>query len=201
MIKRSYLGKRGKPSFRAEEEDGEPPKKKKKKGKKIKRGHKAKGPNKSKKGKEPNNNNGSSNNSGSNSRKWKPKGNQGNTGESLVPTLSFVDSFNAGLLSTDAIARVASVGLDVSSSVELAGRPPSGRISCCLPAWELVTNDKWVLDIIKEGYKVSFKSLPDVPSFAPNPPTDAAGEAVLDTEVAAMLEKHAIRQVPGNDDG
>lgn len=88
-----------------------------------------------------------------------------------------------------AIQIVASTGLDIASINRLASLPPAGRISKNPIAWHIVTDDKWVLDIIKDGYKIQFLATPRTPQRAPNPPTDSAGKLVLDKEVEAMLQR------------
>ena len=97
--------------------------------------------------------------------------------------MSFGGAMVQGLISPTALDKVRSVGLDVDSVTRLAGLPPAGRIAQCPEAWHLVTQDKWVLDIIKDGYKVQFLTLPKVPMSAANPPTDFAGKLELDQEV------------------
>ena len=101
----------------------------------------------------------------------------------------------------EALAMVVATGLSLESALELASFPIGGRIAKCPQAWELVTNNHWVLDIVHNGYKVQFVSLPHTPMVTPNVPTDTAGRAILDSEVEAMLAKKAIRLVTGGEEG
>ena len=96
---------------------------------------------------------------------------------------------------------VQAAGFGLHIALELAKSPIGGRISQVPQTWGMVTDDKWVLDIVSEGYRVPFVSIPPTPMNSPNPPTDYAGRKVLDSEVEAMLRKGAIRQVAPNLDG
>ena len=92
----------------------------------------------------------------------------------------------------EAMAKVGGAGLDITTVKRLSVIPIGGRIAHSPAAWRTVTTDQWVLNIIDEGYKVQFVTLPETPRMAPNPPTDEAGVMVLDGEVEAMLSKGTI---------
>ena len=96
---------------------------------------------------------------------------------------------------------MAQTGLNVNWAINVAKIPPAGRIMRCAQAWHIITEDKWVLDIMREGYRVPFTSFPNTPTFMPNPPTDSKGEAVLDKEVESMIYKGATRLIEHNSDG
>ena len=38
--------------------------------------------------------------------------------------------------------------------------PVGGRLTHFLKDWEQITQDKWVLEIVKQGYKLEFKTIP-----------------------------------------
>ena len=136
------------------------------------------------------------------------KGSSSKTGQSLtLPLLSpsdsertFLSLATGGYFVPEALAIVRSVGLDIESAKRIALLPIGGRISKCPETWHNITRDNWVLEIISQGYKVQFLSIPYTPMRAPNPPTDADGKAVLDAEVEAMLAKGAIREVTPSKD-
>ena len=86
-----------------------------------------------------------------------------------------------------AISMIANAGLIVSKAVAVAASPIVGPIARCLSAWQAITKDKWVLRVVRDGYRLQFKSrLPPTPHRVANLPTDAAGAAVLDFEVDQM---------------
>ena len=75
--------------------------------------------------------------------------------------------------------------------------PVGGRLSQFLPEWESLTNDQWVLEIIREGYKLPFVTPPDL-SLQPletHVPRDRSQEALLREEIQALLDKQAIEEI------
>ena len=122
----------------------------------------------------------------------------------VTSTMTKPASFTEFLQQPDvskARAMILKAGLNFDSAVNLGRLPIGGRISKCPEAWQHITTDRWVLDIVHFGYKVQFLSTPHTPREAPNPRTGEEGRAILDKEVQAMLEKGAIRPVPCNKDG
>ena len=96
---------------------------------------------------------------------------------------------------------LADAGLSLATAVSAAASPIAGRIARCWSAWKTITKDRWVLNIIRDGYKLQFKSqLPPTPHRVANWPTDAAGAAILDFEVKQMLAKGAINVVESSED-
>ena len=115
--------------------------------------------------------------------------------------LSFVSAFAMGVFSLLALSKLASAGMSVANALHVAASPIAGRIARCLPAWQTITRDKWVLKVVRDGYKLQFKSrLPPTPHRVANLPTDAAGSAILDHEVDQMLAKEAIHVVESSED-
>ena len=70
-----------------------------------------------------------------------------------------------------------------------------GRVSFCLDNWQSITQDPWVLSVVKEGYQIEWVSKPCqmVPPFQPTfrPEMNALG----DKEVQEMVLKGAIIEV------
>ena len=115
--------------------------------------------------------------------------------------LSFASAFAQGVFSMLALSMIANAGLIVSKAVAVAATPIAGRIARCLSAWQAITKDKWVLRVVRDGYRLQFKSqLPPTPHRVANLPVDAAGAAVLDYEVDQMLAKTAIHAVESSED-
>ena len=115
--------------------------------------------------------------------------------------LSFVSAFAQGVFSWLALSMIANAGLSVAKAVSVAASPIAGRIARCLSAWQTITKDRWVLNVVRDGYKLQFKSrLPPTPHRVANLPTDTAGAAILDFEVKQMLAKRAIHVVESSED-
>ena len=57
-----------------------------------------------------------------------------------------------------ALSMLANAGLSVAKAVSVAAVPIAGRITRCLSAWQTITRDKWVLNMVRYGYKLQFKS-------------------------------------------
>ena len=70
--------------------------------------------------------------------------------------------------------------------------PTPGRISHCLPAWEIISTDEWVLRVVRHGYKLQFKhGPPSTPYHGRNPPATPEAKDILDDEAAAVVSKGA----------
>ena len=75
--------------------------------------------------------------------------------------------------------------------------PVGGRLSQFLPAWESLTSDQWILEIVREGYKLPFVTPPRL-SLEPletHVPRDRSQEALLREEIQALLDKQAIEEI------
>ena len=73
--------------------------------------------------------------------------------------------------------------------------PPGGRLRFFLPAWQKVTSDPWVLSAV-EGVCLPWICQPYQPRWPSVRKFPADQEAVLQEEVAALLEKQAIMEIP-----
>ena len=100
-----------------------------------------------------------------------------------------------GFFSLLAVQLVSSTGLCLDNIPSLHIKPIGGRLRYCLEAWQLLTNNSWVCNVIKEGYKIPLKYFPCQKNPPQNPSVNADAEKVLDDEAAALLIKHAIRVV------
>ena len=86
--------------------------------------------------------------------------------------------------------------------------PRPNKIGGCLaphwPIWEEKGADAWVVEVLKEGYRIPFLA---EPPLAPHPipfnsygPASIKGQA-LEREVASLLEMEAVERVPSPDPG
>ena len=99
------------------------------------------------------------------------------------------------------IDAVINSGLDISLAMKVASDKTPGRITACKQNWEVVSNDKWVLNVVNNGYSLSFKAgPPKTPFIGRNPPSDKEARAILDKEAAAIVEKGAASIVEHSSD-
>lgn len=76
--------------------------------------------------------------------------------------------------------------------------PVGGRLRFFLSHWEKITDDQWVLSVIKEGYKIEFNQIPPKTGIKKtNVP--AKNLDILNMEVKSLIEKGAVEHVPLND--
>ena len=93
-----------------------------------------------------------------------------------------------------------SVGLSVTSAITASCKPIAGRIKSCLDSWHKITCSSWVLQVVREGYRLQFKCRrPELPFRVKNLPTTNEGASVLDFEVQQMLLKKAIHVVKSSE--
>ena len=76
--------------------------------------------------------------------------------------------------------------------------PVGGRLHRFAGSWDLITSDRWVLDTITRGYALEFTSTPPSDMLhRPTPiPTDPLKRLALEKEIAALLQKGAVRVTP-----
>ena len=70
--------------------------------------------------------------------------------------------------------------------------PVGARILHFAEAWESITQDQWVLQIVREGYVIPFRHKPPL-SLSPIPFT--SGHPALPQAIQALLEKGAVERV------
>ena len=73
--------------------------------------------------------------------------------------------------------------------------PVGGRLSFYLENWKKITTDQWVLDIIKNGYKLEFLKIPPFLGIKPTI-VSSQKEDLIAKEVETLLKKNAIEIVP-----
>ena len=79
--------------------------------------------------------------------------------------------------------------------VNLENIPRAGRLKYFLQNWELLTSGQWTLNTVK-GYKLELTEVPRQ-SRLPSPhPLNASQLALVEDEIASLLDKRAIQQVP-----
>ncbi len=71
-----------------------------------------------------------------------------------------------------------------------------GRLSSFIDAWRVLTDDRWVLDIIEYGYKIEFHHPPVQDKWPSENVLDAKKSAICDAEVKALVSKGAIVIAP-----
>ena len=86
-------------------------------------------------------------------------------------------------------------------TAQLGCLPVGGRLSAFLPFWESITQDRWVLDIVKWGYFLPFH---DYPQLSSNPlvtptPRDPHKEDLLRKEIYNLIQKGAIESLGAGD--
>ena len=73
--------------------------------------------------------------------------------------------------------------------------PVGGRLKFFIDQWKLITDDKWVLSTIANGYKLEFQNLPPFSGIRETH-VNANNQAILNSEVESLLQKAAIEPVP-----
>ena len=113
----------------------------------------------------------------------------------------FKRSWILGLFSLLSISMITKAGLSLSDAFSATFAPIAGRISRCISNWNVVSTGAWILNVVREGYRLQFSgTLPPTPHRVPNLPTDEKAAAILDFEVEQMLAKSAIQPVQSSDD-
>ena len=107
-------------------------------------------------------------------------------------------SFNeawSSFFSICAINLITAVGLLVDKLPLLHNKPIGGRLRFCHEAWVTLTDNSWVCNVVRDGYKIPLRYLP-FQRFQPvNPSVNKDAEKVLDDEAEALLLKQAISSV------
>ena len=73
--------------------------------------------------------------------------------------------------------------------------PVGGRLVYFQTMWEKITTDKWVISIVKEGYKLEFVKKPPFLGIKETK-MNIKDMDILNTEIKNLLEKNAIETVP-----
>jgi hypothetical protein len=67
-------------------------------------------------------------------------------------------------------------------------------------AWHRSTSNRWVLEIISQGYSLEFIRVPEFSGVRPTPLNKGPGKGVLLEEVQSLLKKQALEPVPVDQD-
>ncbi len=92
---------------------------------------------------------------------------------------------------------------DLEGTLKLGNYTVAGRLSHFQEAWSKITTDRWVLEIVKNGYALPFTAPPPMarePLETPLPVLPLKREALW-TEVQSLLDKGAIEEIPLGDWG
>lgn len=71
----------------------------------------------------------------------------------------------------------------------------SGKISQCFVAWTNITSDKWVLDIVRNGYQIEFETEPPERLIKSQIVFNKHESDIISHEVDKLLQKQVIRQI------
>ena len=124
---------------------------------------------------------------GSGAKKGKyDKDKKGNPSPTTFPTIW------SSFISPMVIMMVTSLGLTVSDLPSLDLRPIGGRIRYYLDNWKIVCSNKWVLSVIKDGYKIPVKTPPRQSRVPSNPPAFGSAHDVLVKEALDLKLKSAV---------
>jgi hypothetical protein len=78
--------------------------------------------------------------------------------------------------------------------------PQTGRLKFFTPAWEMITQDPWILQVI-QGYQIELVTPPVQQSLPNVPKLSSTQETVLEQEVKELLLKQAIHPVQSPEAG
>ena len=73
--------------------------------------------------------------------------------------------------------------------------PVGGHLKFFIDQWKQITDDKWVLSTIANGYKLEFQSLPPFSGIRETV-VNANNQAILNLEIESLLQKAVIEPVP-----
>ena len=73
--------------------------------------------------------------------------------------------------------------------------PVGGRLKFFIDQWKQITDDKWVLSTIANGYKLEFQSLPPFSGIRETV-VIANNQAILNLEIESLLQNAVIEPVP-----
>ena len=71
--------------------------------------------------------------------------------------------------------------------------PVGGRLAHFVEQWEELTDNKWVLSIVRNGFKIPFKSVPPLSVVPIN--LSQSSSPLLQEEIAELLKKQAVERV------
>ena len=107
---------------------------------------------------------------------------------------SFLEAWSTKFFTPAAILMVTASGLVVDTLPALHGMPIGGRLAFCTHAWKLLTENKWIRNIIRFGYKIPLWRKPYQKSAPKNPSVTPQAHCVLVEEAKGLLGKKAIAE-------
>ena len=75
----------------------------------------------------------------------------------------------------------------------------AGNISNHFDAWQHITSDTFILDVVKQGLKLSFESFP-IPRGPFEPGMNSATKTIISNEIISLLKKGVIKQIDPSDE-
>lgn len=81
------------------------------------------------------------------------------------------------------------------------GLPVGGRLRNFFPAWENISRNCWILDVIKNGLKLEFLTLPPTRFIVTGYHPTSQGRAALLSEVQSLILKEVLVPVPKDQEG
>ena len=90
---------------------------------------------------------------------------------------------------------ITAIGLSINSLVPLHSLEIGGRLLYCVAAWKTITENNWVRNVVRFGYKIPLQTKPIQFRTPTNPSATGDAYNVLVEEAAGLLKKGAIRQV------
>ena len=118
------------------------------------------------------------------------KGKQNFSSEYFSPSC-FAEAWSK-FFSAKAIMLVTSIGLLVSKIPSLNLLKIGGRLGSCVSAWKVITENRWIRNVVRFGYKIPLKRKPFQPKIPVNPKVQPEAHKVLLDEAEGLLEKGAI---------
>ena len=108
---------------------------------------------------------------------------------------SLVEAWDSSFFTAPALLLLTSLGLVVSWIPSLDKLPLGGRLRHCIQTWKKVTNNKWVLNVVSEGYKIPFKFIPSQRWWPRNQKVKGLAFEVLAQEATDLLAKESVAPV------
>ena len=87
---------------------------------------------------------------------------------------------------------VTCIGLSIAKIPLLNLLKIGGRLGHCVSAWKNITNNKWIRNVVRFGYKIPLKRTPKQFKIPINPKVKPEAYQVLVDEAEGLLEKGAV---------
>ena len=107
---------------------------------------------------------------------------------------SFCEAWSTNFFTPAAILMVTALGLVVDTLPALHEMPIGGRLGFCTRAWKLLTENNWIRNIIRFGYKIPLWRKPYQKTAPKKPTVMPEAHSVLVEEAKGLLGKKAIAE-------